>query len=69
MKLTPFCNGLGRGLSDMLKSIGKPALLLKLGSLRCVCMPNKLMDDALRMRIRPLIFGGFALWCDKPDPN
>lgn len=53
----------------MLKSIGKPALLLKLGSRRCVCMPNKSMDDALRMRIRPLIFGGFAWWCDKPDTN
>jgi hypothetical protein len=49
----------------MLKSIGKPSLLLKLGSLRCVCMPNRLMDDALRTRIRPLVFGGFAWWCDK----
>jgi hypothetical protein len=53
----------------MLKSIGKPSLLLKLGSLRCVCMPNRLMDDTLRSRIRPLVFGGYAWWCDRPDAN
>jgi len=54
-----------RGSSDMLKSIGKPSLLLKLGSRRCICMPNRLMDDTLRTRIRPLVFGGYAWWWDK----
>lgn len=51
----------------MLKSIGTPSLLLKLGSWRWVFMPSRLMDDALRARIRPRIFGGYAWWCDKPD--
>jgi hypothetical protein len=51
----------------MLKSLGKPPLVLKLGSRRYVCLPNRLMDDALRSRIRPKIFGGYAWWWDKPD--
>lgn len=53
----------------MLKSIGKPSLLLKLGKWLCVCMPSRLMDEELRTRIRPLIFGGYAWWCDKPGAN
>jgi hypothetical protein len=32
-------------------------------------MPNRLMDDTLRSRIRPLVFGGYAWWCDRPDAN
>lgn len=57
------------GNHDMLKSLGKPALLLKLGELRCMCVRSKFLDDALKARIRPLAFFGLACWCDRPDQH
>lgn len=51
----------------MLKSLGKPAMLLKLGALRCVCIRNKSLDATLRARVRPLVLLGYACWCDRPD--
>jgi len=51
----------------MLKSAGTPALLLKLGTWRCMCMRNASLDEGLRARIRPLVFCGYACWCDKRD--
>ena len=57
------------GIRDMLKSLGKPALLLKLGRMRCVCMRSTCLDDALKACIRPLVFFGYACWCDRPDQN
>ncbi len=53
----------------MLRSIGKPSLLLKLGARRCVFLPIRYMDEALRSRIRPMIIGRYAMWCDKPDAS
>jgi hypothetical protein len=53
----------------MLKSLGKPALLLKLGRMRCVCMRSTCLDDALKACIRPLVFFGYACWSDRPDQN
>jgi hypothetical protein len=55
------------GMYDMLKSIGKPALLLKFGTWRCICIRNKRLGDGIRSLIRPLLFFGYACWCDKPD--
>ena len=51
----------------MLKSIGKPALLIKLGVWRCMCLRRKSLDDGLRSRVRPFDFLGFSCWCDKAD--
>ena len=51
----------------MLKSNADATLLLKLGTRICVCMRKKRMDEGLLVRLRPLIFGGYAFWCDKPD--
>jgi hypothetical protein len=51
----------------MLKSIGRPALLLKLGKWRCMCMRRSRLDEGLSARIRPLFFCGYACWCDRPD--
>ena len=51
----------------MLKAIGKPALLLKLGTWRCICMRNKRLDDGLRTRVRPLVFLGYACWWDRSE--
>ena len=52
----------------MLKSIGKAAVSLRWGSRICVCMRKTRLDEGLIARIRPRIFGGFAFWCDRPDP-
>lgn len=50
-----------------MKSVGKPALLLKLGTWRCVCMRGTRLDEGFRAIIRPLLLCGYACWCDKPD--
>jgi len=49
----------------MLKNKGKASLLFKLGTRVCVCLRNNRMDAGLRARIRPLVIGWFACWCDK----
>jgi hypothetical protein len=59
---------LDREMTGMLKSIGSAALSLRWGSRICVCMRRTDLDDGLIARIRPLIFGGYAFWCDRPDP-
>ena len=53
----------------MLKTVGKPALLVKIGAWRCICIRNTSLDDGLRARVRPLVLCGYACWCDKPDPG
>ena len=58
---------MSNGIAYMLTSSGKPALLIKLGRWLCMCMRNKQMNDELRARIRPLVFGRYACWCDKPS--
>ncbi|MCG6968113.1 MAG: hypothetical protein LJE59_16560 [Chromatiaceae bacterium] len=49
----------------MLKNIGKVSILLRLGSRVCVCLRNDRLDPRLRARIRPLVIGGLAFWCDR----
>lgn len=49
----------------MLKSLGKVSLLLRFGRRVCVCLPNEQLEDDLRERIRPLVVGHLACWCDK----
>lgn len=51
----------------MLKSGGKVSLLLKLRRWICVCVRKRLLDAGVRARVRPVILGGFACWCDKSD--
>ena len=51
----------------MLRGLGKPALLLKLGDWRCVCMRSSRLESGLRARLRALVFAGFACWCDRGD--
>ena len=51
----------------MLKSLGSPALLMRFGSRVYVCMRKKCMQHELLERVRPIILGGYACWCDKPD--
>lgn len=65
--LCPHGEGSPLGTNDMLKSAGTPALLLKLGTWRCMCIRNASLDEGLRARIRPLVFCGYACWCDKQD--
>jgi len=62
-----FIEDLPVGVNDVLKSAGKPALLLKLGTWRCVCMRSTSLDEGFMAVIRPLLFCGYACWCDKPD--
>ncbi len=50
----------------MLQSLGKAALHLRLGKRVCVCLRNKLMDKGLRAAVRPMVFGWFSCWCEKP---
>ena len=49
----------------MLKSLGTPSFLLRLGRRVCVCLPNKELNGNLRNRVRPLVIGRLACWCDK----
>ncbi len=51
----------------MLKSLGKPALLLKMGAWRCLCMRRRYLDAELVARIRPFALLGYACWCDRAD--
>lgn len=62
-----FVKELPFGRNDVLKSVGKPALLLKLRTWRCVCMRSTSLDEGFRAIIRPLLLCGYACWCDKPD--
>ena len=49
----------------MLKNLGKVPLWLRLGRRVFVCVANERLDGRLRDRIRPLVLGPFACWCDK----
>jgi hypothetical protein len=51
----------------MLRGLGKPALLLKLGDWRCVCMRSGRLEPGLRARLRALVLAGYACWCDRSD--
>ena len=51
----------------MLKSVGKPALLVKLGVWRCMCMRKKALNAVLLSRIRRFDLLGLACWCDRSD--
>jgi len=50
---------------SILKSLGKVSLLFRFGRRVCVCLPNEQLQDELRDRIRPLVVGHLACWCDK----
>ena len=52
-----------------MKSIGRPSLLLRLGERLCVCVRHARMDKGLKDRVRPLVFGGYACWCDRRGPG
>lgn len=54
-------------MAGMLKSVGKPSLLLKWGKRYWICMRSERLDDGLRNRIRPLAFGGYVFWFEKAD--
>ena len=54
-------------MAGMLKSIGKPSLLLKWRKRYWICMRSERLDDGLRSRIRPLTFGGYVFWFEKAD--
>jgi hypothetical protein len=49
----------------MLKSTGRPSLLLRLGRWVCTCLPQRALDPHLRDRVRPLRLGRLACWCDR----
>ena len=34
-----------------------------------VCMRNRVMGCSLHERIRPMVFGSYACWCDKPETS
>lgn len=51
----------------MLKSSGKPGLLLKLGTWVCVCMRQSQLNARMKRHIRPRLFGGLACWCDRSE--
>ena len=53
------------GPETMLKNSIRTSLLLRLGRRVCVCLRNNEMDAGARSRIRPLVIGRFACWCDK----
>ena len=51
----------------MLKSLGKPPFLLKLGAWRCMCLRRRRLSDGFRASVRPLYLFGYACWCDRLD--
>ena len=64
---SPFTNNRAKGTVEMLKSLGKPSLLLKLGAWRCMCLRSQRLSDGLRASIRPFYLFGYACWCDRLD--
>jgi hypothetical protein len=31
----------------------------------CTCLPDQQLDDDMRARIRPVVIGWLACWCDR----
>jgi hypothetical protein len=52
-------------MHDMLKSSGRPSLLLKIGGWVCICIRQRELNENLKQRLRPRMIGGLACWCDK----
>jgi hypothetical protein len=54
-------------MTEILKSGGRAALVLRLGARLCVCLSRRALEPGVRKRIRPVIVGPFACWCDRSD--
>lgn len=48
---------------------GKVTFLVRFGRWVCACLPKSRMDEDALARIRPLLLGGLACWCDKSGPE
>lgn len=56
-------------MNKTLESLGKALLLLRFGRHICICLPSRRLSQGLRDRIRPLVFGGVACWCDRSSAD
>lgn len=52
-------------MKEMLQSLGKASLYLRLMSWVCVCMRQKLLPAEFVERIQPLRIGAYCCWCDR----
>jgi hypothetical protein len=51
----------------MLKVLGKPRLLFRLGRWMCVCLARNKLKGPLPDAIRPRRILGYDCWCDRSD--
>jgi hypothetical protein len=49
----------------MLKAGGRVPFLLRFGRWICTCLPQQHLDEDMRARIRPVMVGWLACWCDR----